>query len=362
MILAIDASYSVTGGSLSQLIQFIDSADPIKHKFNKIILFAHPKTLKLIKDKKFLVKESIPFNSTLVKFIYNFFIYKKLNYHQCDILLIFGGTSFCRFLPKISIAHNLLPFDKNILDKYFYNYEWINYFKFHLLRFMQIRNFNKSNGIIFFHKFTKYKIFKSIKKKNYNIIPPLIDLKNIKKKIKKNVICYITNYQLYKNDLQAVKALYLFAEENDYKVYFVGKQKGKHFEVVKNYLNNHNNNNIELVDEIHPLKVLDILRVSKIFLLASSCENFSVSLLEAIATKNFILSSNRQPMKNILRERAIYFNEFNYRSIYSALEKYLVLSKAYKEKCIKNLYNEVKNKNNSNLIVRDIFKYLKKFL
>ena len=67
-------------------------------------------------------------------------------------------------------------------------------------------------------------------------------------------------------------------------------------------------------------------------------------------------------MTDILRERAIYFNEFNYRSIYSALEKYLVLSKAYKEKCINDLYNEVKNKNNSNLIVRDIFKYINKFL
>jgi hypothetical protein len=362
MILAIDATYAITGGSVSQLIQFINFADPKKHNFEKIILFAPKRTLDLIKGYNFLIKHNICHNKFILKFFYNLFLYKKIKHYKCNAVLVFGGTCFYNFSPKIIISQNLLPFDKKILNKYFIKFEWLYYLKFLLLKFMQIKNLNKADGIIFFHKFTKKMIFKKINYKNHAIIPPFVNFRNINSRNKKKIICYITNYQLYKNDLLAAKALDIFSTQKNYEVYFLGKQKGKHFFSVKKYLLASDNKTIKLVDEIYPSKVLKILEKSEVFLLASSCENFCVSLLEAIMSKNFILSSYRQPFINILKDRAIYFNENNHRSIYSALNKYSNLNKNYKKNCIEELYKEIKSKNNSKLVVGNIFKYINTFL
>jgi hypothetical protein len=362
MIIGIDGTYVSSGGSLSQFIEIINYLNPREHKFKKIIIWAPELILNYIYDKRWIQKEEVYSKNKLIKFFSNIFIYRNLKLFKCDILLVFGGTSFHSFQPKVLISQNLLPFDNKVLKKYLLNYEIFNYVKFNILKFLQVFSFNKANGIIFFHKYTKNKIIKFIKHRNYKIIPPLINIKK-SKHVKKEIICYVTNYQLYKNDLEVVKALDIFLNTFNYKAYFIGNQKEKNFYIVRDYLlNSKIKNKVQLINDASYKKVIKFMEKTKVFLFASSCESFPVSLLEAIMTKNFILSSNKEPMKSILGKKAIYFDETNHKSIYSGLLKYNKLNQIYKKKIILSLFNEKKKKHHIRLITSSIFDYLKLFL
>ena len=76
-----------------------------------------------------------------------------------------------------------------------------------------------------------------------------------------------------------------------------------------------------------------------IFLFASSCENFSVSLIEAMSYGLPIICNNLQPMKSVLRNSAVFFKYNNYESFIGKMFYLLSDFELRKKLSSKSYYN-----------------------
>ena len=83
------------------------------------------------------------------------------------------------------------------------------------------------------------------------------------------------------------------------------------------------------------------LIVAKIFLFASSCENFSVSLLEGMSKGYPILCVNLQPMKSVLGKAALFYEYGSVTSFQNQLKK-IISSKKIQNKLSKIVYKRSK--------------------
>ncbi len=164
MIIAIDASSTVDGGSRTHLVEVLRNiSDDINLMITKIIVFSNKETLDLIDPNDKIVKYNNSFlesNLVLKKIWINLVLNRKLRIFNCDILLDLSGTYIGGFYPYVGMSRNMLIFDKEEVNRFNSLYQK---FRFFVLRKMQIKSFNRSAGIIFISKYAKNIILKKLK-------------------------------------------------------------------------------------------------------------------------------------------------------------------------------------------------------
>ena len=113
MIIGIDASNIRSGGGLTHLVELLRASDPVKHDFNKIIIWASQSTLDSILDYPWLLKrfEAVLERNFLFRAIWQWkYIGKLAEYENCSILFVPGGSFLTNFRPVVTMNQNLLPF------------------------------------------------------------------------------------------------------------------------------------------------------------------------------------------------------------------------------------------------------------
>ncbi len=338
MILGIDASNITTGGGLTHCKEILKSELFVKHGFKKIIIWSSTNTLDQIKENTKVIKKThylLNFKFIIRIFWNLFFLKKSLKKENCDILLVLGGYSLIRFRPTIIIFQNMLPFEKKELTNFGFSLRRV---KLEALRFFFFNSLKKSEGIIFLSKyaFTKIKKILKTKDKQVQIIPHGISnnffLKRERKcrdfnEINSNEpfkIIYVSNIDMYKHQWNVVEAVSrLIYQGYHITIDFIG---GSYAPALKKF-----EKKIESLEDSNkyisyrgnvPHSKLHFEYLDKdLILFASSCENLPIILLEGMATKLPIVSSNLGPMKEVLGEHAIYFNPYDADSIYNAIKK-----------------------------------------
>lgn len=128
MTLDIDASNIRTGGGLTHITALLSNAQPSRHSFNKVVVWANKATLDKLPDRKWLIKS----NPRLLNRSYAHrdwwqkLVLPKLAKKFCDILFLPVATN-PNFHPNVSFCQNQLPFDsieKKNLDFHLPGYAW----------------------------------------------------------------------------------------------------------------------------------------------------------------------------------------------------------------------------------------------
>lgn len=366
--LLIDAISSSSGGSLVHLKNILNFHDK-QNFFNQIDVLIPKKSIFFLPKKKGI---NYIYNSFLEKnlflrvfwqiFILNFFI--KFKEYSC--IFVTGSSHLLLANNVVTISQNLLPFFENEVKKYFFSFF---YLKLKILKFTHITSFKLSKGIIFLHQYSKNVIHKHIGKSNAQIkvIAHSVDLK--KKKInkgkyKKIRLIYISNIDFYKNQEFIVEALVnLFKKKPNLKDKIFVEFYGDYYQPALTQLDKIISENFEYKKNF---KYFGLLPREKIYsykkgyytisLFSSSCENFSVSLLESMAVGLPILCVKLNPMSSVLGNSAFYYN---YNSIESFQKKLLQIidnKKLQKKKILSALKKSKKYK--PNIMAIKTFKFL----
>lgn len=133
----------------------------------------------------------------------------------------------------------------------------------------------------------------------------------------KNYILYIGNVKPHKNLIVLLKAYSSLSEEfkSKYQLVIIGKKEGFITEDKKivDYIENNNlQKRITFTGYVDDLDIPKIYQDAALFVFPSLYEGFGLPVLEAIAAKTLVISSNAASLPEIGAEAVIYFDPKNY--------------------------------------------------
>jgi glycosyltransferase involved in cell wall biosynthesis len=335
MIIGINAININSGGGITHIENILSNLPKkFKNNDNKIVvwanakLFKHFKKLKIQNKNIHVIKKNVIFFGIFWRL---FFLYIELKKNNCDLFFSVDGLALRKFDKTIILFQNLLPFCNYEIIKYGFSFITL---KLILLRCLYYISNKKSDGVIYLSSYSKLKIQSQIGKAKKSIIIPhgiSKDFFSIKKNNffnNKNInIIYISSIDLYKYQWNVIEAVELLIKENySVKLHLVGPINNK---TAKNLLDKSSyklnclkKNTVIFYGELKKSEIIKLLKKMDCFVYASSCETFGITLLEGIASKLPVLSSNMSGLKTIFGNNYVsYFDPKNVTSIYKSLKK-----------------------------------------
>jgi len=334
--IGIDASRSISGGAIEHLRGILLNTSYKVKKIKRVYIWAPSSTLIKLPNHTWLEKISTDSlkKYILKSFFWQAFILPKIC-KKLDISLLFNtsASSLCSFKPSLTLLQNILPFENQIILKYKFYQK--SFYRNLILRFVFIRCLKNTNHVIFLSKYSKKVASNFIKIKNYSIIAHGVDKSfykvNYKQIIKKkhhsiNAL-YISNALIYKNQWNVIAAIAEIRKRYkiNIKLKIVGGGSGLALKKMNLSKFKHDKNNkfINLYGYSTKNQIKKYYQNSNIFIFASSCESFGITLLEAMSTGIPIVCSNKSSLPEIIKNNTIYFNPENIKEITAAIMKIL---------------------------------------
>lgn len=365
--LLIDAISTNSGGAISHLKNILINFNN-QNYFQKVDVFLPKKTRSLMPKLKNInyISPKILSKNLILRifwqiFFLNIIIYKK-NY---NCVFITGSSHLIFFKPVVTISQNLLPFSSKEVKKYFFS---LFYIKLITLRFTQTLSFKLSSGVIFLHRYSKNFILNKVGKLkgDSEIIHHGLNIKTSKTtyKCEKYRLIYVSNIDFYKNQIFVLKGIDSLILKyphlkNILKVEFYGSSYKPALKKFHNYLykNIKNKKNFRYFGLKNSKTIYrDKKNFDTIFLFASSCENFSVSLIEGMSRGYAILCVNLQPMRSVLGNSALFYKYNSIESFQKQLKK-IISFKNLQNNISKKVYKRSKNFSDKS-IAKKTYKFL----
>ena len=355
LIIAIDASTSVDGGSMTHLIEvFRNIPANIFFFIEKIIIFGNDEILSKIENKSYIIKYSNKFlnsNFIIKKLWVNLFLKKTLLTYNCDILLDLSGTYIGWFTPYIGMSQNMLIYETEEVNRFNSIYQKIRFF---ILRKMQIYSFNNSEGVIFISNYAKNIVLNYLKPNlNWTIIHHGISkifLQNSKHEYDAELfndkiifrLLYVSNFLPYKHHINVINAvLELNCPEIPLELLLVGGNSETKFGCkILDYIDEKGKNCINHLEKVSYDEIHKVYNSADVFIYASTCENMPNTLIEAMASGIPVICSNYGPMPEFGKDAVIYFNPLDVNSLKVAILK-LYGDKNLRKKMIENNKNYI---------------------
>jgi glycosyltransferase involved in cell wall biosynthesis len=245
---------------------------------------------------------------------------------------------FLRTATTVSACHNLLLFDKSEMDR-LGDQKTQNYYN--IYRNNQIQSFKKACGVIFSSEYSKNIVLNQIPSiNNYSVIPLGVESNFINNPIKNtsnlNLIklLYVSPFWPYKHHEEVIQAVILLKEEIniDLQLTLVGGGSVQMLTKIKKIIDETNSNQfVEIKGNIKDSELIAEYSNADIFIFASTCEAFGITLVEAMRAHLPIACSNRTGLPDILKDAGEYFNPEDSNSIALALHK-LIINFDYRSK------------------------------
>lgn len=337
MIIGIDASNIRGGGGVTHLIELLRAADPLAHRFSKIILWSGQATLNKIEDRSWLVKRHLPSfdNYLLHRAIWQRYqLSNAARLAGCDVLFVPGGVFAGDFKPMVTMNRNLLPFELHELWRY--GLSWMT-FKMLLLRWLQSRTLRKADSVIFLTHYAQTLVSKIATLNpeksttvphgvnNRFLIAPRSQFAMHEYSFDRSFrISYVSSVDHYKHQWHVVKAVAQLRESGlPVALDLVGPSHSRPLKKLQRVIDEVDPNG-EYIRYLGPLTyeaVQAIYASSDLNVFASSCEAFGQILIEAMSAGLPIACSNRSAMPELLGEAGIYFDPENADDIAKAMLK-----------------------------------------
>ncbi|TNF69097.1 MAG: glycosyltransferase [Gammaproteobacteria bacterium] len=333
MILAIDASRNRSGGAIAHLVGIL-SEDPTKLGIKQVHLWAYERLSNAVADQPWLVKHS---PGVLKKSIVHQLYWQKkhlpieIKNNHCDMVLNTDAGSICPFQPSVTISQDMLSFEPGAMKRYWPSKAWLRLW---VLKYVQKKSLKSALGSIFLTQYAADVIQKTTGLINYHVIPHGIDQsfltvgqnREIKDQKDHIELLYISNAAMYKHQWNVIRAMGKLRKLGfDIKLKLVGGGSGKAQALVDEALKevDPQGDFISQTPFVEHHQIPDYLKKADIFIFASSCENMPITLMEAMAAKLPVASSNRGPMPEVLSDAGNYFDPEDIDSIVTAVKPLL---------------------------------------
>ena len=346
MIIGIDAhNIRGNGGSVVHLRELLANADPTLNGFTSIVVWTNKEALKVLPKNDFInyIVQDIR-NSISGLFWQKYKLREEAKKLKCDVLFFPGGIYLGNFKPFVAFSQSMLPFDQKARKLY---KGTLLYWILVVKKWLMLKTFNRSNGIIFVSNALKKKVEKVSGKayKNSVVIHHGVNefFKAKGKRQKKDngtiKLLTVASHALHKNLVPLVsKIAELRGEGLKLTLEIVGLEtkygSGKLYNKIKKI--DPKNNFINVVVNVAYEQLPDYYNNADIFIASSICESFGLPLIEALVNQISICYQKLESFNEIINSEKFNSNVQQYSNIDNDFTEsfQLLLKKEYPEKSV----------------------------
>jgi glycosyltransferase involved in cell wall biosynthesis len=136
---------------------------------------------------------------------------------------------------------------------------------------------------------------------------------------KKYFLC-VGNRKKHKNELMVLDAFSLLSKKMDYDLVFIGNES-------KSYIKKINelrlNNKVWFLKNLSQTKMINLYRNASAFICPSLYEGFSLTVVEAMASKIPVFASDIEVHREITGGNVLFFNPYKYKDLYNTINQNL---------------------------------------
>ncbi len=333
LVIGVDASRNRSGGARAYLIALFNGLRPQDFGIARIHLWAPADLLAEIADHPALVKHSPPAleRSLPYQLAWQAFVAgREARALGCDLLFTTDASTASSFQPMVTFSQDLLAYEPGVPEQFGWGSQRLRLIG---IRWLQNRAFRRSMGVIFLTRYTARVIQQSCGTLDRVAIIPHGVGDNFRldgsrpswpRPGERPVdIVYVSNTATYKHQWVVVEAIGLLrAAGHDVRLTLIGGGEGPAQQRLERTISTVDPTG-SFVTQLPFIPHADLpahLEKADLFVFASSCEAFGITLLEAMAAGVPTACSDRSSLPEILRDGGVYFDPENAPSIAAALE------------------------------------------
>lgn len=318
MKLAIDASNILVGGGLEHLSNVLRFGDPHKHGFSEVHVFGSQATLDQFDKKAWLKLHRQPLceGGLIARLWWQIFLFPTLlSRYGVDGIFCPGGLLLRANLPVVNMFQNMQVFEIVERDREFPYAPW---WRLLILNLLQKYTFRKSAGTIFLSTYSRDYLLENHRHlflhQDVDIIPHGVTSKPVSRDVALSEndsirVLYVSTVKMYKHQWNVIEAAErLAADGHPIELVIVGSGDKRAVKIMYNAVKRCTTLNVTYLGHLPRQQVELELEQSDMFVFASSCETFGISLLEAMRHGVPIACSDRGPMPELLRDGGVYFD------------------------------------------------------
>jgi glycosyltransferase involved in cell wall biosynthesis len=340
LIIGLDASRNRSGGAREHLIGILENLDPDAQGIAQVHLWSYQSLLLMLPDYPWLIKHAVP---ALERGLCSQLWWQarslnlELKRYGCHILFTSDASSLCRFTPSVVLSQDLLSYEPGLMASF--NWSRVR-LRLLAIRYLQNAAFLRAAGVIFLTQYAS-KLIQSICGplsnarvishgfnprflKGNQVLPSTRNAFGVSATSEPIRCLYISNAALYKYQWVVVEAIGILRHQGvAIELDLVGGGSGLAQEKIKEQmaLTDPQGQFVRQYPFVPHEELIDHLGSADIFIFASGCEAFGITLLEAMAMGLPIASSCRSSIPETLQDGGLYFDPENPADIAEAVKK-----------------------------------------
>jgi glycosyltransferase involved in cell wall biosynthesis len=334
LCVGIDASRCRSGGARAHLIGILTGVSLTDYGIECVHLWSFRELLDTIPDFSWLVKHSpSALEGNLGRQLHwqASRLTDEVKQTGCDILFTADASTLCRFKPQVVLSQDMLSYEPGVMRLFGWGKA-----RLRLLAILWLQNtaFRRADGVIFLTRHAGDVIQQSC--------GPLPRVAYIPHGVGNNfqqterqakwpgpgegpIRCvYVSSAAPYKHQWVVVRAVEMLRSQGiDISLTLVGGGSGKAQEKLTSQITASDPGRafVEQKDFVSHAELPGYLAQADIFVFASSCEAFGITLLEAMAVGLPTACSNRSCLPELLEDAGVYFDPEDHVSIAEAIRK-----------------------------------------
>ncbi|MFQ3575481.1 MAG: glycosyltransferase family 1 protein [Cytophagales bacterium] len=328
--LFIEAVNIGSGGGITHIREFLRYASPQEFGFDEVEIWGSKKLLSQIPDKEWLKKKTHPLlnGGFLKKMIWQWFFLPKELKKDLYFLYLPAGNNV-RYHPKVSFCQNLQPFDPKTQKEYGWS---LTRLRLMILGITQAKCFQSSDGVIYLTDYSMKESFKysgDLSQKSV-VIPHAVEIEKFfkgdfsqKENPKPFKILYVSTIVFYKRQDVLLEAVGMLSQKGfEVELTLVG---GVFSDSMKKLLDLKSkygltDRQVKFVTKTEHDELPQFYKEADLFVMASSCETFGITLLEAMATGIPVLCADNPSLKETLADGGEYYETFSPKDLSMKIE------------------------------------------
>lgn len=333
MIVGIDASRNRSGGARAHLAGILGAGNPLDYGITEVHVWAFRALLDSLPDRPWLVKHGPPnLERSLLRQLWwqAVHLWKEVAAAGCDILFTTDASTVCRFRPMVVLSQDVLAYESRALEYFRYSKQLLRLIA---ILIVQNRAFRFADGVIFLTRHAAGVIQRSCGPLSRVACIPHGVGDEFKHTRRTRVwphngerpiqALYVSNAELYKHQWVVIRAIELLRERgHNIELTLLGGGQGPAQRMVERQLaiSDPHGEFARQLGFMRHRELPDYMANADVFIFASSCEAFGITLIEAMSIGLPISCSDRSCLPELAGDGAVYFDPEDAESIADATE------------------------------------------